>query len=321
MRKVTRLIIIGLTLAGARLAGSTDVAFLRGTDVVIVSEDGASTLELRADARPKGKLRWLPWGNRLSYIVKSQAGGKARLVVIDLTGQIVKEIEIRPLTDPPTEGLRFVEDIDWVSEDVARIGGSINPKNCEIFDLSLESQKESNWQMGACGTFAYSPDGKHIAYSALEGYGPTEVGLAPIEIDGRTAYRPSLADGPIISPVVWSPDSLLLAFVEQGEAIASVCIVALDKSAQVVHSPFRGIDGPPAWSAGRPVVRAEGSVYAVDLTRGAFLLAPDAIVEELGILTASRLRREELSRNTLELARRLGGREWVLRPSQTGTAK
>lgn len=252
--------------------------------------------------------------------MESQGGGKARLVVINLAGQITEEVEIRPPTEPPTEGLRFVEDIDWVSDGVARIGGSINPKNCEIFDLSLESQKESNWQMGACGTFAYSPDGKHVAYSALEGYGPTEVGLMPIEIDGRTAYKPSPADGPIVTPAVWSSDSSLLAFVEQGETVASVCVVSLDKPAQVVRSPFRGIDSPPTWIAGRPVVKAEGNVYTVDLTKGAFLLAPDQIVEELGGLTASQLRRQGLNQNALEFARRHGGREGVLRPSQPGTA-
>ncbi len=126
------------------LAGPIDLAFLRGTNVILASQDGSAISELKAETRPKDTLRWLPDGGGLSYTVASQHGGKGRLVIIDLAGQITNEVEIRPPTDPPTEGMRFVEDVDWVSENVVRIGGSINPRNCENFDLNVKTQKESN---------------------------------------------------------------------------------------------------------------------------------------------------------------------------------
>jgi hypothetical protein len=74
MKRVTRSAIISLACVGMRLAGSTDVAFLKGANVVLASTDGTSTLELKADARPKGKLRWLPGGNKLSC---NSSGGQS----------------------------------------------------------------------------------------------------------------------------------------------------------------------------------------------------------------------------------------------------
>ncbi len=139
------------------------IALLKADNVLLAGADGQITATLSNDRRPKSLLRWTQDGQRLSYIVPDTAGAKARLVVIDLSGKVLKEVAIRPMTDPPTEGLRFVEQLSWITPEKVRVAGSINPHNCEMFDLEIETAAESNWQTGECGSFVASPDGRHVA--------------------------------------------------------------------------------------------------------------------------------------------------------------
>ena len=161
------------------------VAFLKGDDVFIMEEQGQGVRRVHGTSGPKWALRWLPDGEHLSYLTPDTDDAKARLVVFDLAGHVTRESRIRPKTDPPTEGLRSIEDLTWISPRFVRVQGSINPRNCESFDIDVENGSESNWQMGECGTFTTSPDGTHIAYRGLVAKHRTSNAEIPLKLTAR----------------------------------------------------------------------------------------------------------------------------------------
>src|SRR5262249_5372042 len=152
-----------------------------------------------------------------------------------------KEVPVRPPTDPPTEGLRFVEQLDWVNSTKIRVGGSMNPRNCELFDLDVETGRESNWQMGACGSFVWSPDGKHVAYRGLLAMGPEDEQDDTIEIDDeKVVYAGGGQRINVSGSIKWSADSKTVAFLERliGQTALNLTALTINGNfAKVAVSP------------------------------------------------------------------------------------
>jgi len=67
---------------------------LRGAEILLLDGEGHELSKLTSDRRPKGNLRWAVGGRRLAYQVKADDGAKGRLVIIDLKGQVLKEISL-----------------------------------------------------------------------------------------------------------------------------------------------------------------------------------------------------------------------------------
>lgn len=133
------------------------IALLKDHDILLIGSDGQAAATLGRDTRSKSELRWLPDGRHLSYLVPGSSGAKASLVVVDLAGKVLQEVAIRPATDPPAEGLRFVEDVAWVSELKIRVSGSINPRNCEMFDLDVETPRSPTGKSVLAGRSRHRP--------------------------------------------------------------------------------------------------------------------------------------------------------------------
>src|SRR6266496_1715022 len=67
-------------------------ALLKGTEIILLNDSETELASLTSDKRAKISLRWVPGGRRLSYEVKDNGDAMGRLVVIDLKGEILKEI-------------------------------------------------------------------------------------------------------------------------------------------------------------------------------------------------------------------------------------
>jgi hypothetical protein len=224
-----------ILLSGACASAEERIAVIKGGSICILSDGGRNVVELTADARAKRDLRWLPSGQRISYLVEDDKGAMGRLVIADLAGKPLKEVPIRPITDPPTEGLRFIEDIDWVSDSKVRVEGSVNPRNCEVFDVDLGTAEESGDHMGACGSFAPSPDGKHFAALGLESYGPTGDLADSVEVDDdRIIYTGPRPGGvKILAGPVWSEDSARISVIERSNSTGAVALSILSLDGHV----------------------------------------------------------------------------------------
>lgn len=241
IHSVSRLIALPLLCATGFLSlavRAENIALLKDNVVFLINPDGAIIAKLTQDKRPKSDLRWLPDGQRLSYLVRDTTGAKARLVLIDLAGTQAKEIAIRPVTVPPTEGLRFIEDISWITQHKLRVTGSVNPRNCEMFDVDVETAKESNWQVGSCGSFVASPDGNHIAHLGLVTQGAGTERTDSVEIDNQSityrGTRPILVSaGP-----VWAQDSTQIAVLEKQLDSGELAITTVSTTGQIDRVPI-----------------------------------------------------------------------------------
>jgi hypothetical protein len=87
------------------------------------------------------------------------------IVVISASGQKLLDTSYRP-ADSDVTGMRFIEEVQWVSERRLLVSGSIDPSTCEYVVVDATSGKEVDW-FGTDGlSLAVSPDGAHVAYEA-----------------------------------------------------------------------------------------------------------------------------------------------------------
>ena len=116
------------------LRGDGPIAFLKGSAEIYVTDAKAENPR-RFDHNPRGKseLRWDGHGSRISYFVGGEQGEHSKktiIVELDKAGNVVMEAPV-----PDDVNMRFVEDFKWLPNGKARLGGSMNPRNCILEDL------------------------------------------------------------------------------------------------------------------------------------------------------------------------------------------
>ena len=257
-----RLIVLAsavLSLSGPPLTAQQRTAVLmKGdtSDILLVGPDQSAGARLTQDPRRKGSLRWLPDGAHLSYFAGARPkGALGRLTIIDLKGNIEKEVLIRPDETAPASQMRFIEYFDWISNTRVKVEGSFGPWNGEYFELDVNTGKESQPLWGR--RFLLSPDQAHVAHLDVHAMGPEEEHRDRVLIDERgkheLAYPPEgITDMVLVSDLVWSPDSKRVAFLEQQVELKQVGLSVLSVSGQVVtvrlpdvgagHQPVEWLD-------------------------------------------------------------------------------
>jgi hypothetical protein len=202
--------------------------------------------------------------------------------------------------------------VSWISKSKVRVDGSVNPRNCEMFDLDVETGEESNGQFGECGSFAPSPDGKHIAYRGMVPQGPDEEREDTVEVDdGKVAYggtgKLRIRVGPI-----WSDDSRSVAVLEEAPGSSAVTILWLEGRADKVPITAEALGSRYLRWAGEYIVVGSGS-YRLAIDRRTRQTMP------LSAEIARKLERaaegkSKSSSDAQEVVRRLGGKEGVVWP-------
>jgi hypothetical protein len=313
IRSISSCIALGVVAAGA----ATDrIALLRANDpqVIVVGVDGHEMTRLTQDRRPKSRLAWLTDGNRVSYVVasndKAQVAG--RLVVVDLSGNIIRESPI----PPPDEGFRVDDSFTWVSDHKVRIDRSANPRNCETFDLDIETMKISNGQIGACGSFVTSPDGEHNVHLGLLAITSDEDRTDSVEIDNeRIVYTGGGDRVRVVAGPIWSEDSKDAAFVERRLPSGDLSVTVLSLAGHFDKVPLADRtwreDSVIAWVEGRVVVSAGGQPLLID---HAHKRTEKATVEALAKIDGLRQARRDAKQVHIrmqELAQHYAAREAV----------
>jgi Tol biopolymer transport system component len=297
------------------VAATTDrIALLKADDVIVVGADRKIITRLAGDSRHKSLLRWLPDGQRLSYLVPDDRGAKARLVVVDLKGTFVKEIPLRAVTDPPTEGLRFVEDVAWISASDIRVMGSVNPRNCEIFDVDLATSKESNGHFGECGSFAESPDGNHLAYLRPVNQGADSDRKDSVEIDDeKNLYSGGDAGIRVISGPIWSEDSGRVAFIEKQRDSGEVAVTTISTGRNVdrVPVPADGLEHPKLMWVDSKLVIKDGAAFLIDSRLRTVTPVTPSVSARIESIKRSERQKLDLNNSTEEIVAEFGGREGV----------
>jgi hypothetical protein len=316
MKRTTVLMILLSLMCLARSSGA-EIAFLKGGHIFVAEADGKNARQVDGDPRPKGHLTWDSSRKYFSYLVRPFNDEIARGVVVDSTGKKVSEFSIRPANRIGGSLLfRFVDEVTWTSDGKLRVWGSVNPSNCEMFDLDIMTGGESNEQFWKCDTFFLSPDGKHTAALRPVAHFSSEPRYDGVSLDNNDAFtaynskRMFLPAGP-----VWSPDSKQLAVLEQdgltGEA--AVTILLLDGTYTRIPIPVSILEHPAIAWVGTRVVAGEGSdsVQIDSVTKRLGPMTFD-VADDITRVGTEQRQREAAKEHVDAVVKKLGGQGSIL---------
>ncbi len=131
---------------------------------VFVSRPNHRPLRLTTDDSRKSQLAWSPSGDRIAF-VSDAPGALAIVSVLPASGGVARPISFRP-SNPGVhiEGMRGVEQLQWIDENRIALAGSVNPSTVEYCMIKIDSGREVDWYATDGFSLAVSPAGEHVAY-------------------------------------------------------------------------------------------------------------------------------------------------------------
>lgn len=313
--KTLRVSLLAVLAAGMAWAAEDAgrLVFVKDNEVYIAAADGSGLKKVTDDGVRKWGPRFSPDGTRFVFRTWP-AGDKAmgRFSLMDADGTPVREIVFRPPSPVLIGGMRFVEEFWWADDRRLVLYGSINPNNCDYSVLDATDGREAAGYIGACGTYAASPDNQHLAYLEGPGMGAAEEARRDLlEIDGKIVYPAGRSTIRFLTNPQWSADSTTVAILERevDAGTGGRAVVAVSTKGAVTRIPLPGYLEEPLdlrWAGNRLILEAAGMRHAVDLA-GRTLAVPgpdsDTVLEQA---RANEQRRNVLRQQAVSVARKLG---------------
>jgi len=318
------------------------VVFVKGTEVFTVSADGTNLTQLTRDNRFKLLPRWSPDGGSIAYVAQT-ATAMGQFTLIAKTGEKLADFPIRP-EEAHIGGMRSIESLEWLGGTRVIFGGSANPWNCEQVVLDTTTGKEVESQLGTCGTFVRSPDGKLTAYWAPEGMGfSKEERRENLNVNDAVVYPVAITPAntlQFLSNPAWSADSQRVALIDRDVNTGVTSLTVLDGRPDHATSEHRGrhsVARPAPVLMHAPLgsdldermeVQWVGNLVLVSKEGGAALFQADpahgtiqsATAEALQFLAAPRAQAAQLKSKAEDLVRKLGGSDFDIWTGPQSTA-
>jgi hypothetical protein len=152
-----------LTLASLAAFQAPPTAFLKNSEVYVRQAGTDEARQVTDDGRPKRLLVQSKSGDRIAF-VRDSPGELANIVVMRSNGSGAREIHFRPAGVKILGGMRFVEDLSWISEQRLVASGSFNPSTCEYAMIDIDSGTQVLGFLTDGFSLVASPDGTHVAY-------------------------------------------------------------------------------------------------------------------------------------------------------------
>ena len=225
------LIVSSMVLSADRAA---KVAFVKNNEIFAARGD-SQPRALTHSGVPKSLPVWSRDGSKIAFLEKTDASrALGTLVVIDESGRQTAKIMIRPVEKAPPQGMRFVENLEWLDNNKVAVSGSINPSLVETAVIDLKSAAEVNEIYDDGGGPAFSPDGVHFAYetgmphfSAQESWQPT------LTVDNHPVFPDPGSHVRFLTSPQWAGNSSAVAIVAQNYEGTSLSVVVCHTSGAI----------------------------------------------------------------------------------------
>jgi dipeptidyl aminopeptidase/acylaminoacyl peptidase len=231
-----------------------------GNEICVKSNDGP-LIHLTDNGVPKSLPVWSKDGSTIAFVEKASGPTElAKLVVVSRNnGHVISEISIKPISPGEVRsGMRFIEELEWLTTQRIAVGGSVNPSTSEYNIVDLMSQKVIREFFDDGKGAAFSPDGQHYAYvDGSPHFTPVDERVPTLNVDERPVFSETqhfmFADIPR-----WSDDSSSVAVVARNADTGEQHIVVQQRgatTASVISLPF--LSSSPAsvlWNASDLVV-------------------------------------------------------------------
>lgn len=207
---------IGIGCASAQSA-AIKVVYRKSNDLFMIGVDGKSR-QLTYDSIPKGYALWSKDGTKIAFLRKIDASvALDDLIVMDSeTGKTLADIRICPVSAEEIYDVRYIANLEWLTENKIAANGSINPSTGQTFVYDIGTGKEIMDYPDDNGGGVFSPDGEHVATINGMPHFSQESERAPeLNIDNLRVYPAKGIHPILLSDPTWSEDSTKVAVVAE----------------------------------------------------------------------------------------------------------
>jgi hypothetical protein len=285
MRRTTTAILLVKPLLLALGADSGNEApksvFLRNSEIYVAEAGSMEARQLTTDGLPKSFPVWSKDGTRIAFERGAEGRALADLVTMRPDGTGLQVVPFRPI-EANVLGMRFVEGIEWISDQRVVVYGGVNPSTVEYAVVDLAAGKEVKWYAVDGFEWTASPDGSHAAYvGGIPHFTPEADRRPQLCLDDECVmgqpfrgYPQSGSHAEFGTPPVWSPDGKAVAIATENYATKARAFIVRPLNGRPSAYPFpAGVSDPfqLAWDSKGLVVTSGSLVWR--LRPGASALA------------------------------------------------
>lgn len=306
-------VLCGVPSWGSQSNPTVKAVYLRGSDLFVADSANPEGVQLTHDGAPKSHPVWSRDGRTIAYQRAGKGHPLGDLVVISTTGEILHEIPFRA-TNSEVSGMRFVEELEWSSDEVLVVSGSVNPSTGEYALVDVKKGKEVADYLVDGFRWASSPDGNHAAYVGYIPHSVPEADRRPqFCLDDECSFdKPARGFSPrghveFLTEPVWSAEGMEVAIgAEDFNTKARVLIVrSLGGRASTYSVPAEVAEGfKIVWTAkGWAISAPGGSAWELATSTSEFIPATQSLFE------LERVQARQFKNEQSVMFERFGGRE------------
>lgn len=256
--------------------------FLKESEIYILKPGATEPQQLTSDRSHKDNVVLSKDGKHIAFLRETDLHVLGTISIIGSDGAKIRDILFRPEA-AGVAGMRSIEHLEWISDSLIAVSGSVNPSTGEYAIVDAKSGKEVAWYAVEGYRWKPAPDGSHIAFVASTPHFTREEDRRPQFCldDECPPGRPSKGyPGPaahleFTSDPQWSPDGSTVAITAEDYATKAGIIVV-----RPVQGRYKQYAAPPgtegrfriSWDDGALVVHGPNGAWRLD--RGSTLFTP-----------------------------------------------